>query len=249
MDDHTVKMTYEKAEEARRLFQEGMKTIELCKRFNLSRSAMRALLRGDSWPPKTAGKKEQSSHLVAKNKWETVYALWCDGKSNKEISQISGISESYISLIQWAIKNARKDPAWAEAQKNKNCRKMAEWADEKARKEITKDDWKNAACELAKRNSIFRNSLTLNNVLKHVLSGTNLLVFVELDAGTKQNFTVTIMRGQRFGDLSQEFSEWLEALNLEVDHISACKEDVNGNKDMLSIFCKPIKVTTQEVEK
>lgn len=85
---------------------------------------------------------------------------------------------------------------------------------------------------------------------ENVILGESLFICAPLDAGTGENFTVEIARGDRNNMTSpgwrNEYKEWLEALNLEIDHVGACKEDVNGNKDLLCIFCKPIKVAASE---
>lgn len=82
----------------------------------------------------------------------------------------------------------------------------------------------------------------------YVLSGENILVYAELDVGTNDSFMVEIMRGWRneidTPGWRDEYKEWLSALNLEVDTVSACKQDTSGNKDMLCIKCKPIKLLT-----
>lgn len=40
--------------------------------------------------------------------------------------------------------------------------------------------------------------------------------------------------------------EWLDALDLEVDHIGFCNEDTCGNKNMLCLHCKPIRVARRD---
>ena len=78
--------------------------------------------------------------------------------------------------------------------------------------------------------------------LLSVAPHSKLLIMVGLDAGTKETFDVTIVRGDRNGGWRPEFREWLSALNLEVDRVGACSEDADGNKDLLCVFCKPIKI-------
>lgn len=71
------------------------------------------------------------------------------------------------------------------------------------------------------------------------------LITVELDAGTNETFDVTLARGDRSREWRPEYFEWLKALNLEVKDISVCSEDAYGNKDLLCIFCHPIKVMSK----
>ena len=72
---------------------------------------------------------------------------------------------------------------------------------------------------------------------------SNVLIMVGLDVGTKETFDVTLGRGERSSTWRPEYLEWLKALNLEVKSISVCGEDTLGNKDLLCIWCHPIKVT------
>ena len=81
-----------------------------------------------------------------------------------------------------------------------------------------------------------------------VSKDANLLIVVGLDAGTKETFNVTLVRGDSSRGWRPEYREWLKALNLEVKSISACGEDTSGNKDLLCIFCHPIKVMPKKAE-
>lgn len=74
------------------------------------------------------------------------------------------------------------------------------------------------------------------------------LIMVGLDAGTKETFDVTLVRGDRSRGWRPEYLEWLKALNLEVKSISVCGEDTSGNKELLCIFCHPIKVMPKAAE-
>lgn len=74
---------------------------------------------------------------------------------------------------------------------------------------------------------------------------TKVLITVGLDAGTKETFDVTLVRGDRSREWRPEYFEWLKALNLEVKDIRVCGEDTYGNKDLLCVFCHPIKVMSK----
>ena len=78
---------------------------------------------------------------------------------------------------------------------------------------------------------------------------TKVLITVGLDAGTNETFDVTLARGERSREWRPEYFEWLKALNLEVKDISVCREDTCGNKDLLCIFCHPIKVMSKAPKK
>ena len=78
---------------------------------------------------------------------------------------------------------------------------------------------------------------------------TKVLITVGLDAGTNETFDVTLARGERSREWRPEYFEWLKALNLEVRDISVCREDTCGNKDLLCIFCHPIKVMSKAPKK
>lgn len=75
-----------------------------------------------------------------------------------------------------------------------------------------------------------------------VKPGQKILVYMDLNAGVEENFSVEVMRGQSCHTWREEYWNWLEALNLEVDHVSSVAEDVKGNRDMLAIKCKPLRI-------
>ena len=81
---------------------------------------------------------------------------------------------------------------------------------------------------------------------ENVINGENLLVYVKLDVGTKESYEVEIMRGCRNNintpGWTEDYKDWLEAMNLEVKTVSSCKQDTCGNKDLLCISCKTIKI-------
>lgn len=84
--------------------------------------------------------------------------------------------------------------------------------------------------------------MTLEELYKIVPDYTKVLIRAGIDTGTKETFEVEIERGGRKGGCRKEYYEWLFSLGLEVDHIGACAEDVLGNKEMLTIHCKPLKL-------
>ena len=73
-----------------------------------------------------------------------------------------------------------------------------------------------------------------------------LAIFMEIDCGTKESFTVEIQRGNRLGGCRPEYLEWLEKLDLDVKSISFCEEDTSGNRHMLCIHCGKIKYIPNE---
>lgn len=73
-----------------------------------------------------------------------------------------------------------------------------------------------------------------------------LAIFMEIDCGTKESFTVEIQRGNRLGGCRPEYLEWLEKLDLDVKSISFCEEDTSGNRHMLCIHCDKIKYIPNE---
>ena len=81
---------------------------------------------------------------------------------------------------------------------------------------------------------------------ENVINGENLLIYVKLDVGTKESYEVEIMRGCRNNintpGWTKDYKDWLEAMNLEVETVSSCKQDTCGNKDLLCIKCKTIKI-------
>ncbi len=84
--------------------------------------------------------------------------------------------------------------------------------------------------------------MTLQDIFDHTLPQTNLLIYFKLDCGTEESFTVELCRGEHRTGWRKEYYDWINGLGLEVEKISACKEDVLGNKDLLCIECKPIKI-------
>lgn len=177
MPDYTTKMSYEKAEEARRLFREGKSISYLCDHFGLSRRAMEYLIKGESWrqkEPEPSNKKpktknaKSSRKVNSSNKWDSVYTLLCEGKSNKEIAAALHITVNYVSFISWAINCARKDPSWVDTKKNSKTHRIAEWADKKVKSEITNEDWKAVSFQLSDE---------LREERKHVSFGAILRLF------------------------------------------------------------------------
>lgn len=76
----------------------------------------------------------------------------------------------------------------------------------------------------------------------YVSVGEKLLIYMELSAGTQENFSVEVMRGNRSGSWREEYWNWLEALNLEIEHVSSVANDADGNVNMLAIKCKPLRI-------
>ena len=138
MSDYTRKMTYERAEKARALYKDGYSAHALCEIFSLSYSAMRDILRGKSWVRENTPVESSSIEIPLKieNKWDTVYNLWVEGKTQKEIADCLGITKNYVSLILWAVRCARKDPNWV---KNRDP-KMTKWAHEKVAAETKNEE-------------------------------------------------------------------------------------------------------------
>lgn len=131
MPDYTTKMSYEKAEEARRLFREGKSITYLCALFNLSDGAMRDVINGKSWvkkPPVDANPKLNPGKA---NKRDAVYTLLMNGMPPLEIAETIGASIGYVNGIQSALKRARKDPNWPKA----NDSPLNKWAQKKASSE------------------------------------------------------------------------------------------------------------------
>lgn len=69
-----------------------------------------------------------------------------------------------------------------------------------------------------------------------------LAIFVDLDCGAKESFTVEIQRGNRLSIARPEYIEWLEKMKLDVRSISYCSKDTSGNENMLCLHCNPIKI-------
>lgn len=70
----------------------------------------------------------------------------------------------------------------------------------------------------------------------------NIAVFMDVDVGTKEIFSVEIMRGQRAGRWRAEYGEWLYALDLEVRHIGATNKDACGNLNLICFHCNAKKI-------
>ena len=82
--------------------------------------------------------------------------------------------------------------------------------------------------------------MKLNDLIP-LVANEKLAIFVDIDCGTAESFTVEIQRGNRLISCRPEYMEWLTELNLDVRSISYCEEDTLGNKNMLCLHCDKIK--------
>lgn len=167
MPDYTIKMSYEKAEEARKLYSEGVPVPALCAKFNLSDRAMRAILGGESWPDKKESSGRKNTHLT-KDTFETIYALWNQHKGAIEISKIIGISVYNVRKAINAIESAEKSPSWS----CKNA-ELTKWAHEKACV-VNSDDWESAAITFSEQQADTKEKLFRQaDVIRHVYDFLN----------------------------------------------------------------------------
>lgn len=74
--------------------------------------------------------------------------------------------------------------------------------------------------------------MKLIDLYQYLTIGQKLHVRLPIDTGTEESFEVVVMKDQRFGEWREEYGDWLEMLDLEIDNIFA------GN-DNLMITCKP----------
>ena len=76
-----------------------------------------------------------------------------------------------------------------------------------------------------------------------IFKDCKIAVFTGINAGTSENFTIEIMRGQRANRWRAEYDEWLHALDLEVRSVGAGGVDESGkNYDVICFHCEPIKM-------
>jgi len=77
--------------------------------------------------------------------------------------------------------------------------------------------------------------MKLIDLYQYLTYGQKLHVRVPVDVGTEETFEVKVMQDQRFGGWREEYSDWLEMLDLEIDNI------FTSGSDNLMITCKPVK--------
>ena len=82
-----------------------------------------------------------------------------------------------------------------------------------------------------------------------LVKNEKLAIFMDIDCGATESFTVEVQRGNRLVSCRPEYLEWLEKLNLDVKSISYCEEDTLGNKNMLCIHCEKITYIPNKVAK
>ena len=74
--------------------------------------------------------------------------------------------------------------------------------------------------------------MKLIDLYQYLTIGQKLHVRLPIDTGTEESFEVVVMKDQRFGVWREEYGDWLEMLDLEIDNIFA-------GDDNLMITCKP----------
>lgn len=77
--------------------------------------------------------------------------------------------------------------------------------------------------------------MKLIDLYPYLTIGQKLHVRLPIDTGTEESFEVVVMKDQRFGEWRDEYGDWLEMLDLEIDNI------FTSGSDNLMIGCKPIK--------
>lgn len=84
--------------------------------------------------------------------------------------------------------------------------------------------------------------IKLNNLIPLVQDQNIAIIIDKVYCGTKESFSMEIMRGGRLRGCRKEYIEWLNSLNLNVSSIGFVNEDAQGNKNLLCIHCAPIEV-------
>lgn len=77
--------------------------------------------------------------------------------------------------------------------------------------------------------------MKLIDLYPYLTIGQKLHVRLPIDTGTEESFEVVVMKDLRFGEWRDEYGDWLEMLDLEIDNI------FTSGSDNLMITCKPIK--------
>lgn len=78
--------------------------------------------------------------------------------------------------------------------------------------------------------------MKLIDLYQYLTIGQKLHVRLPIDTGTEESFKVVVMKDQRFGEWREEYGDWLEMLDLEIDNI------FTGGSDNLMITCKPKRI-------
>lgn len=163
MADYTVKMTKEKAEEARRLHKSGWSVKKLCAYFGLSDTSMYDILKGKSWPLENLQLEEKEKYIF----YDQIIAAYEKGMATKQISEIFGCSVTQASAVKRYL-NKAKEKTIGEKEKELNGTLYAwailrtlQWAQQNGlinapekplqREPITAEDWKAVACHFAKK--------------------------------------------------------------------------------------------------
>lgn len=84
--------------------------------------------------------------------------------------------------------------------------------------------------------------MKLIDLYPYLTIGQKLHVRLPIDTGTEESFEVVVMKDQRFGEWREEYGDWLEMLDLEIDNIFT-------GSDNLMITCKPIKFNRRANDK
>lgn len=79
--------------------------------------------------------------------------------------------------------------------------------------------------------------MKLIDLYPYLTVGQKLHVRLPIDTGTEESFEVKVMQDQRFGGWREEYGDWLESLDLEIDNI------FTSGSDNLMITCKPKRIT------
>ncbi|MBQ7372503.1 MAG: hypothetical protein IJW67_11620 [Blautia sp.] len=66
----------------------------------------------------------------------------------------------------------------------------------------------------------------------------NVRIFFPIDAGTDHNYNVEICCEEHYSFASDDYKEWLKAMNLEVNYITLVEKGYNNNHPALAIYCK-----------
>ena len=84
--------------------------------------------------------------------------------------------------------------------------------------------------------------MSLEELYPSISPFTKILIMTKLETGTAESFDIEITRGGRAGGCRKEYYDWLFSLGLEVECLTVCAQDASGNKELLCIHCKPIKL-------
>lgn len=162
MADYSVKMTVQKAEEARRLYKAGRTVRELCKKYGLSERSMYDLLKGKSWNPD----KHVPPEIKEKYSfYDLVIADYDKGMTTKQIAAEVGCSVAQANAVKRYLAKA-KEKTIGERDKELNgtlyywaIHRTLQWAKQNGliktpeeplpREPITAEDWKDVALTLA----------------------------------------------------------------------------------------------------